>query len=200
MGAFFILIGLEFVDRHRRCIIILKKFDRRLPSKNDNTEINEMIKDKEVRVIDEDGNQLGIMSADEALDIAVEKKLDLVKIAAQANPPVCKIMDYGKYRYEQQKREKENRKNQKTLSVKEIRISVGIDNHDIETKAKSAIKFLSAGDKVKVNLRLRGREMGNTELAIAVVQKFCEAVGDAANVDYAPKLEGRSIVTSLSPK
>lgn len=185
---------------YRRCVIILKKFDRRLPSKSDNTEINEMIRDKELRVIDEDGNQLGIMSADEAMDIAIEKKLDLVKIAAQANPPVCKIMDYGKYRYEQQKREKENRKNQKTLSVKEIRISVGIDTHDIETKAKNAIKFLSAGDKVKVNLRLRGREMGNIELATAVVEKFCEAVGDAATVDFPPKLEGRSIVTSLSPK
>lgn len=184
----------------RRCIIILKKFDRRVPIKNDNTEINEMITDEKVRLIDENGTQIGIVTSDEALELANNKKLDLVKISPNAQPPVCKIMDYGKYRYEQHKREKENRKNQKVIETKEIRLSLNIEDHDLETKVKSAIKFLKSGDKVKISLRLRGRELSNIDMAIDVVNKFNEKIGDIANVDVSPKLEGKSIVAVLSAK
>ena len=126
--------------------------------------INEEIRDKEVRVIDTDGSQLGIMSARDAYKIALEKNLDLVKIAPQATPPVCRIIDYGKYRFEQSKREKEARKNQKTIDIKEIRLSLNIDVNDFNTKVKQAIKFLEGGDKVKVSIRFRGREMAHPEL------------------------------------
>ncbi len=179
---------------------INKRYDRKLPEKKDNTEINEMIRDKEVRLIDPDGNQAGIVSAKEAYLKAQELKLDLVKIAPQAKPPVCKIMDYGKHRYEQQKKEKESRKKQKTISVKEVRLSLKIEKHDLETKAKNARKFLAAGDKVKVSLRLRGREMANASFANEVIQKFVETVGeDIAKVDSKPKLEGRSVNAMLVP-
>ena len=128
-------------------------------SKEQQVQINEDIRDKEVRVIGPDGGQLGIMSASEALDKAAEANLDLVKIAPQATPPVCKIMDYGKYRFEQQKREKEAKKNQRTFDIKEVRLSLGIDTHDFDTKVKQAAKFVQGGDKVKATIRFKGREL-----------------------------------------
>lgn len=163
-------------------------------------QINEEIKDKELRVISADGEQLGIMSAKEALKIAEDNDLDLVKIAPQAKPPVCKIMDYSKFRYEQAKREKENRKNQKQIETKEIRLSVTIDVGDFNTKVNQAKKFLNNGHKLKVSIRLKGRMMAHSELGIDNMKRFAEAVSEEANVDKAPKLEGRQILMFLSPK
>ncbi len=162
--------------------------------------INEEIRDKEVRCIDADGAQLGIISVKEAMQIAAEKNLDLVKIAPQATPPVCRIMDYGKYRFEQAKREKEARKNQKTVDVKEIRMSLNIDTHDFETKVNHAIKFLQGGDKVKVSVRFRGREMAHTNLGTALLERFKDAVSEVGSVEKAPKLEGRSLAMFVSAK
>lgn len=163
--------------------------------------MNEDIRDKEVRLIGADGEALGIVDGREALRLAQEQKLDLVKIAPTAKPPVCKIMDYGKHRYEKQKKEKEARKKQKTVSIKEVRLSLNIEKNDMETKAKNAVKFLQAGDKVKVSLRLRGREMANAGAATEVINRFLEALGeDVATLDARPKLEGRSVVAILLPK
>ena len=134
--------------------------------------MNEEIRDKEIRVVGSDGTQLGIMSPREAMKIALEQNLDLVKIAPQATPPVCRIMDYGKYRYEQAKREKEARKNQKTVEVKEIRMSLNIDVHDFDTKANQAKKFLAGGDKVKASVRFRGREMAHPEMGRTLLERF----------------------------
>lgn len=163
-------------------------------------QINDEIKDKELRVISADGEQLGIMSAKEALKIAESRDLDLVKIAPQAKPPVCKIMDYSKYRYEQAKREKENRKNQKQIETKEIRLSVTIDVGDFNTKVNHAKKFLAAGHKLKVSIRLKGRMMAHSELGVENMKRFAEALTEEATVDKAPKLEGRQILMFLSPK
>lgn len=163
-------------------------------------QINEEIKDKELRVISADGEQLGIMSAKEALKIAEDNDLDLVKIAPQAKPPVCKIMDYSKFRYEQAKREKENRKNQKQIETKEIRLSVTIDVGDFNTKVNQAKKFLNNGHKLKVSIRLKGRMMAHSDLGVDNMKRFAEAVSEEANVDKAPKLEGRQILMFLSPK
>ena len=163
-------------------------------------QINEEIKDKELRVISADGEQLGIMSDKEALKIAEDNDLDLVKIAPQAKPPVCKIMDYSKFRYEQAKREKENRKNQKQIETKEIRLSVTIDVGDFNTKVNQAKKFLNNGHKLKVSIRLKGRMMAHSELGVDNMKRFAEAVSEEANVDKAPKLEGRQILMFLSPK
>ncbi len=162
--------------------------------------INEEIRDKEVRVIDADGSQLGILSVKDAQKIAIEKNLDLVKIAPQAAPPVCRIMDYGKYRFEQAKREKEARKNQKIIDVKEVRLSLNIDTHDFETKANHAIKFLKGGDKVKVSVRFRGREMAHPELGTVLLKKFADICAEAGNVEKQPKMEGRSMALFLAPK
>ena len=162
--------------------------------------INEDIRDKEVRVIDSDGSQLGIMSSKDALKLALSKNLDLVKIAPQAVPPVCRIMDYGKYRFEQAKREKEARKNQKVIEVKEIRLSLNIDTHDFETKVNHARKFLQSGNKVKVALRFRGREMAHTNMGIGIMEKFAQACSDVGNVDKMPKMEGRSMVMFIAAK
>ncbi|MBE6030014.1 MAG: translation initiation factor IF-3 [Clostridiales bacterium] len=164
------------------------------------TLINEEIRDKELRVIDTDGTMLGIMSRDEALALATEKKLDLVNISPNANPPVCKILDYGKYRYELQKREKEAKKKQKTMEVKEIRLSTFIEEHDIEVKAKTAIKFLKAGDKVKVSLRFRGRERDYVAKGQDVMNKFAEVVSEVGNVEKKPEFEGRSLIMVVAPK
>ena len=161
--------------------------------------INEEIRDKEVRLIDTDGSQLGIMSARDAYKIALEKNLDLVKIAPQAKPPVCRIIDYGKYRFEQSKREKEARKNQKTIDIKEIRLSLNIDVNDFNTKVKQAIKFLEGGDKVKVSIRFRGREMAHPELGTAIMQRFTDSVAEYGSVEKQPKLEGRSMQMFLAP-
>jgi len=167
---------------------------------NKKAEINEAIRDKEVRLIGDDNSQLGVMSSREALAIALEKKLDLVKIAPQAVPPVCKIMDFGKFRYEQQKRDKEAKKKQKQSTLKEVRLSLKIEMHDMETKLKSALRFLEEGDKVKVALRLRGRELGNTEMARGVMERFVEMIGEAAVVERKPLMEGRSMVAIIAPK
>ena len=151
-------------------------------------------------MIGADGAQLGIMSARDALNLAAEKNLDLVKIAPQATPPVCKIIDYGKYRFEQAKREKEAKKNQRVVEIKEIRLSLNIDTHDFETKRNHAIRFLNDGNKVKVSIRFRGREMGHPELGAVIMKRFAESLADTANVDKPAKLEGRNMLMFLAPK
>ncbi len=163
-------------------------------------QINDEIRDKEIRVIDSDGGQLGIMSASQALDKAAAKNLDLVKIAPQAKPPVCKIMDYGKYKFEQAKREKEARKNQHIVDIKEIRLSLNIDTHDFNTKLKHTQKFIASGDKVKVSIRFRGREMGHPELGTEIMKRFSEACQEFAVIEKPAKLEGRSMIMFLAPK
>lgn len=163
-------------------------------------QINREIRDKELRVISADGEQLGIMSSKEALAIAEDQGLDLVKIAPQAKPPVCKIMDYSKFRYEQAKREKENRKNQKQIETKEIRLSVTIDVGDFNTKVNQAKKFLNSGHKLKVSIRLKGRMMAHSELGVDNMKRFADALSEEANIDKAPNLEGRQILMILSPK
>lgn len=166
----------------------------------DAPQLNGEIKDKELRIIAEDGEQLGIMSAKDAQKLADSQGKDLVKIAPQAKPPVCKIMDYSKFRYEQAKREKENRKKQKTVETKEIRLSLNIDIGDFNTKVNQARKFLSKGDKVKVSIRLRGREMAHPELGETNMQRFADELAEDAVVDKKPKLEGRQILMFMSPK
>ena len=163
-------------------------------------QINEEIRDKEVRVISATGEQVGIMSAKEALALAEKSNLDLVKIAPGANPPVCKIMDYGKFRFEQAKREKEAKKNQKVMEIKEVRLSLNIDTGDFNTKVNHALRFLRDGNKVKVSIRFRGREMAHTELGIDVMQRFADACSETGSVEKAAKLEGRSMLMFLVPK
>lgn len=165
-----------------------------------NYQINEEIRDKEVRVIGADGAQLGIMSSAAALEIAEGKDLDLVKIAPGSNPPVCKIMDYGKYRFEQAKREKEAKKNQRVMEVKEIRMSPSIGENDLQTKLKAALKFLADGDRVKVSIRFRGREMAHTNIGEQILRDFADKCSELANLDKQPKLEGRNMSMFLSPK
>ena len=162
--------------------------------------INEEIKFKEVRVISQDGSQLGIVSIEKALSAANNADLDLVCISPNAQPPVCKIMDYGKYCFEQAKREKENRKNQKFIETKEIRLGLSIDVHDFETKGKQAIKFLQNGNKVKVSIRFRGREMGHPEIGLENMNRFAEFCSAVANIEKPAKLEGRNMLMFLSPK
>ena len=162
--------------------------------------INEEIREREVRVVDADGSQLGIMPTKQALSLAIEKGLDLVDIAPQASPKVCRIMDYGKYRYEQAKREKEARKNQKTVEVKEVRMSMNIDTHDFETKVNQANKFLKGGDKVKVSVRFRGREMAHTDLGRDLLDRFKDACAEFGAVDKPAKMEGRSLAIFMAPK
>ena len=161
-------------------------------------QINEEIRDKEVRLIDAEGNQAGIVPIAKALEAAAAKNLDLVKIAPQAQPPVCKFLDYGKYRFEMQKRDKEAKKNQKIVDIKEIRLSLNIDTNDFNTKVGQAKKFLSKGDKVKVSIRFRGREMAHTDLGLEVQKKFAAALPEAV-VEKQPKLEGRSMQMFLAP-
>lgn len=163
-------------------------------------QINEEIRDKEVRLISDEGEQLGIMSAAEALKLAEEKNLDLVKIAPMAQPPVCKIMDYGKFRFEKAKREKEARKNQKIVEIKEVRLSLNIDTHDFETKTNQACKFLDAGNKVKVSIRFRGREMAHAQLGNAIMDRCAEACAEHGSVEKPAKLEGRQMLMFLAPK
>ena len=162
--------------------------------------INEEIREREVRGVDADGSQLGIMPTKQALSLAIEKGLDLVDIAPQASPNVCRIMDYGKYRYEQAKREKEARKNQKTVEVKEVRMSMNIDTHDFETKVNQANKFLKGGDKVKVSVRFRGREMAHTDLGRDLLDRFKDACAEFGAVDKPAKMEGRSLAIFMAPK
>ena len=162
--------------------------------------INEQIRDKEIRLIGENGEQLGIMSAREAMKLAEEAELDLVKIAPTAKPPVCKIIDYGKYRYELARKEKEAKKKQKVVELKEIRLSPNIDLNDLNTKMNAAKKFLSKGDKVKITLRFRGREMAHMNASKHILDDFAENLADTAVVEKAPKVEGRSISMVLAEK
>ena len=162
-------------------------------------ELNEQIRDKEVRLIGANGDQLGILTSAEALKLAVDSNLDLVKIVPNANPPVCKILDYGKFRFEQQKKEKEAKKNQKVVDIKEIRLSMNIDIHDFNTKVGHARKFLNAGDKVKASIRFRGREMAHTGAGVTVLNRFAAELPEAV-VEKRPKLEGRSMSMFLNTK
>jgi len=162
--------------------------------------VNEEIRDKEVRLIDENGEQLGVMSAAAALSIAEQRNLDLVKVAPQSKPPVCKIMDYGKYRFEAIKREKEAKKNQRVIELKEVRLSATIDQHDLEVKAKAASRFFADGNKVKATIRFRGRQATHSEIGQQVMYQFYEMLKDQCVMDKPPKLEGRNMTMFLSPK
>lgn len=162
-------------------------------------QINEEIRDKEVRLIGDDGEQLGILPIQQAQDIAVEKGMDLVKIAPQAKPPVCKIMDYGKFRFEQAKREKEARKNQRVVEIKEIRLTPNIDIGDLNTKVKNACRFLQDGNKVKVSVRFRGREVTHVSLGQDLLHRFAELCSECSTVEKQPKLEGRQMLMFLAP-
>ena len=162
--------------------------------------INEQIRDREIRLIGEDGEQLGIMSARDAMKLAREANLDLVKIAPTAKPPVCKIIDYGKYRYEQARKEKEARKKQKTIEVKEVRLSPNIDTNDLNTKVNQARKFVSGGNKVKVAVRFRGRELAHTAVGKTILEDFAQKLSDIAVIDKPAKLEGKSMVMFLVEK
>ena len=171
-----------------RCVNISKEF-----------QINEQIRDKEVRVIDQDDNQLGVMSGREAQRLADEKELDLVKISPNAKPPVCRILDYGKFRYEQSRKEKEAKKKQKVINIKEIRMSANVQEHDLDVKAKNCRKFLENGDRVKASVRFRGREMSYTNVGKDLLLKFAEKVSDVGKMEKPPRLEGRSMVINLVP-
>ena len=176
-----------------RCVTIASN------SKSNELEINEQIRDKEIRLIGADGAQMGIMSPRDALKMAIDKDLDLVKVAPQAKPPVCKILDYGKYRFEMQKKEKEAKKNQKVVEVKETRLSLNIDTNDFNTKLNQTAKFLAAGHEVKVSIRFRGREMAHSALGADVLKRFAEALPQAST-DKPPVLEGRTMSILLIPK
>ena len=162
--------------------------------------INEEIRDREVRVVDQNGEQLGVMGIAQALGMAEERQLDLVKIAPQAKPPVCKIMDYGKYRFEQSKREREMRKNQKVIVIKEVQLSATIEEHDIDVKFRAADKFLKDGNKVKVSIRFRGRQIAHSEIGLDVMKDFAERCKDCAVVERKPLMEGRNMTMVLAPK
>lgn len=172
----------------RRCYIIKE------------LQINEQIRAREVRLIDADGEQHGIVPIQKAMDIAIERNLDLVNVAPTAKPPVCKIIDYGKYKYELAKKEKEARKNQKVINVKEIRLTPNIEAHDLNVKAKRANEFLESGDKVKVSVRFRGREMGHTSIGKVVLNDFAELTKENGNIEKSPRLEGRNMTMFLVPK
>jgi translation initiation factor IF-3 len=169
-------------------------------SKEIQHEINNEIRDREVRVIDENGEMLGVMATKEALRISDEKNLDLVKVSPNAKPPVCKILDYGKFRYEEIQRAKEAKKNQKAVVIKEIRMSVRVEEHDINVKVKNCLKFLEQGNRVKVSIRFRGREMAYTDRGKDVLLDFAERASELGLIEKAPKMEGRSMVMFLSPK
>lgn len=162
--------------------------------------INEQIRDREVRLIDEDGSQLGVMSAKDAQRLAREKNLDLVKISPKANPPVCKIIDYGKFRYEQAKKDKEARKKQNIVVLKEVRLSPNIEQHDLETKMKQALKFITNGDKVKVAVRFRGRELAHTMVGREILLDFAKGLEEICEIEKPPKMEGKSMIMFLNPK
>ncbi|MDR1801392.1 MAG: translation initiation factor IF-3 [Lachnospiraceae bacterium] len=162
--------------------------------------INEQIRDKEVRLIGENGEQLGIMSAKDAMKLALDAELDLVKIAPKATPPVCKIIDYGKYKYELARKEKEARKKQKIVEIKEVRLSPNIDDNDLQTKVNSARKFVTKGNKVKVTLRFRGREMAHAQQSKHILDDFAGLLSDVASIEKPAKLEGRSMSMVLTEK
>lgn len=163
-------------------------------------QINEEIRDKEVRLVGDAGEQLGIVTSQKALEIAIEKGMDLVKIAPQAQPPVCRIMDYGKFRFEQAKREKEARKNQRVVEIKEIRLTPGIDVNDLNVKVGHACRFLKGGDKVKVSVRFRGREVTHSSSGLELLKRFAELCAEVSVMEKMPKLEGRHMHMFLAPK
>lgn len=163
-------------------------------------QINGNIREKKIRVVDEEGKQLGLMSSAEALALAGSKNLDLVKIAPLANPPVCKIMNYGKFKFNQSKKLKESKKNQKLMSVKEIRISLSINDHDLNTKIRNAIKFLSAGNKVKISVKFKGREMLRASYSHTLIEKIQKACADYGSLDKPGKMEGKSLTAIMVPK
>ncbi|MBE6927004.1 MAG: translation initiation factor IF-3 [Ruminococcaceae bacterium] len=163
-------------------------------------QLNEEIRDKEVRLIGADGVMVGIVTSEAALAMAEENELDLVKISPNAVPPVCKIMDYGKFRFDQLKKEKEAKKNQRVVEIKEIRMSPGIDTNDLNTKMRNACKFLTDGNRVKVTVRFRGREMAHTEIGEQLLIRFADGCAEVSNLDKKPKLEGRNMSIFLSPK
>lgn len=173
---------------------------RCFPISNTGHQLNEDIRDKEIRLISEEGEQLGIMSAREALQMALDRDLDLVKISPNTTPPVCKLMDYGKYKFEQTKREREARKNQHVVEIKEIRMSPGIDVGDFNVKLKNAQKFLAEGNRVKVTVRFRGREMAHTDIGRDLLMKFADACSELGSMDKTPKLEGRHMSIFLASK
>ena len=162
--------------------------------------INEAIREREVRVIGADGAQLGIMPTEQALQLAEQARLDLVKIVPKAQPPVCKLMDYDKHRFEQAKREKEMRKNQKTITLKEVQLSATIEENDIQVKARNAVRFLKAGDKVKVTIRFRGRQITHSEIGYKVMREFADRISDVAVIERMPNLEGRHMIMILVPR
>jgi len=175
-------------------------FWRYINIRDKSPQINEEIKDKEVRLIGNDGHQFGVVTLKEALSVAEECGLDLVKISPNATPPVCKIMNYGKYKFERMKKEKESKKNRKGNALKEIRLSVSIDVHDFETKVRNAKKFIDSGSKVKVSLRFKGREIGHKDLGKKMLEDFSKACEDFASTEKAAKLEGKSMIMFLCPK
>jgi len=164
------------------------------------TQINEQIRDREIRVIGDNGEQLGIMSSRDALKLAEEQDLDLVKISPNANPPVCKIMNFGKFKFEQAKKDREAKKNQKVTVIKEIRLSATIDTHDVEVKAKNATKFLQAGDKVKVTIRFKGRQMSHKEIGNTVMDSFFKLIEEVGVIEKPARVDGRSMVMIVAPK
>lgn len=174
--------------------------NKKIENKKNELQINEEIRDKEIRLIDSDGTMLGVMPASAALELAFEKNLDLVKISPNANPPVCKIVDYHKAMFEKAKREKEAKKNQKVVTLKEVRLSAKIDEHDLEVKVKSAHKFLSEGNKVKASIRFRGRQNKYMEDGKEVFDRFVEGLQEVGVVEKAPLLEGRTMIMILSSK
>ncbi|NLX90685.1 MAG: translation initiation factor IF-3 [Firmicutes bacterium] len=182
------------------CIFIFKKIAGGEIKINKELLINHKIKAREVRVVGTDGEQLGIMPLEEALNLAREKNLDLVNIAPQAKPPVCRIMDFGKYKFEQSKREKEARKKQKTTSVKEVKMRPNIEHHDFQVKVRSALRFLQNGDKVKASIIFRGREITHPELGRDLCMKFAEELQQICTVEREPRIEGKNMVMILSPK
>ena len=171
-----------------------------MPSSSDGPRINEMINSRSVRCIDPDGEQLGILSIDEAMNKAEELGLDLVELQPNADPPVCKILDYGKHKYQAQKRANEARKKQKIIEVKEIKLRPNIDQHDYQVKMKAVRKFIDGGDKVKITLRFRGREMAHIELGTDLLSRVREDIDDFAKIESMPKMEGRQMTMILAPK
>ena len=162
--------------------------------------INEEIRDREVRVVDDSGEQLGIMPIKQALELAEERQLDLVKIAPNAKPPVCRLMDYGKYRFEQSKKEREIRKNQKVITVKEVRLSATIEDHDVDVRVKNAVKFLKEGNKVKASIRFRGRQITHSEIGRQVMEEFAEKIKEFGVIERRPLIEGRNMTMIIAPR
>ncbi len=181
-------------------MLFRSNFWRCLNISNKELQINSEIRDEEIRLIGSDGEQLGIVTAYKACQMAAEKGLDLVKIAGKAVPPVCKIMDYGKYKFELAKKERESKKNQHVMDIKEVRLSVNIDTHDFNTKVAHAQRFVNSGNKVKVSIRFKGREMGHPEIGYDLMKKFSESCSEFASVERPAKLDGRCMLMFLAPK